>query len=122
MSKPVVSIVLPVYNAAAFLAEAVQSTLAQTFTDFAVIALHDGSTDGSREVLAGFRDDRVRLIDQPQQGLVETLNRGICEARGEWVARMDGDDVSLPARLALQVQYLRRNPEIGLLGGFVSTI
>src|SRR5688500_15993037 len=122
MSKPVVSIVLPVYNAAAFLAEAVQSMLAQTFTDFELIAVNDGSTDGSREVLAGFRDDRVRLIDQPQQGLVETLNLGIREARGEWVARMDADDVSLPARLALQVQYLRRNPEIGLLGGFVSTI
>lgn len=121
MSTPAVSIVLPVYNAAAYVAEAVESMLAQTFGDFELIILNDGSADGSRDVLAGYRDARIRVVDQPHRGLVETLNRGIREARGEWVARMDADDASLPARLALQMQYLRDHPETGLLGGFVST-
>jgi glycosyltransferase involved in cell wall biosynthesis len=121
MSVPGVSIVLPVYNAAAYVAEAVGSMLAQTFGDFELILVNDGSTDGSRDVLAGFQDDRIRILDQQNQGLVAALNRGIREARGEWIARMDADDVSLPGRLEAQVRHLHRHPELGLLGGFVST-
>jgi Glycosyl transferase family 2 len=122
MPTPEVSIVLPVYNAAAYVAEAVGSILAQTFGDFELLLVNDGSTDGSRDVLASFKDERVRILDQENRGLVATLNRGVREARAGWVARMDADDVSLSGRLAAQVQHLRRNPEIGLLGGFVSTI
>jgi glycosyltransferase involved in cell wall biosynthesis len=122
MGTPALSIVLPVYNAAAYVAEAVESILAQTFSDFELILVDDGSTDGSREILAGFRDKRVRLLNQPHEGLVAALNRGIREARGEWIARMDADDVALPSRLAAQMGYLRLRPEIGLLGGFVATM
>src|SRR3954471_2781005 len=99
MSNPAVSIVLPVYNAAAYVAEAVGSMLAQTFGDFELILINDGSTDGSRDLLGSSRDDRFRTLDQPNQGLVAALNRGIGESRGEWIARMDADDVSLPGRL-----------------------
>src|SRR3712207_3488429 len=107
MTMPAVSIVLPVYNAAAYVAEAVRSVLAQTLGDFELILINDGSTDGSRDVLATFHDHRVRLIDQPNQGLVATLNRGVREARGQWIARMDADDISLPGRFAAQLDYLR---------------
>src|SRR5687767_9206093 len=118
MSFPAVSIVLPVYDAVAYVAEAVRSILAQTFGDFELILVNDGSTDGSRDVLAGFKDYRIRILDQQNLGLVAALNRGIREARGEWIARMDADDVSLPGRLEAQITHLRRHPEIGLLGGF----
>ncbi len=122
MADPKISIVLPVYNAAAFVGDAVESMLAQRFGDFELLLINDGSRDGSRDVLASFRDDRIRLIDQENRGLVETLNRGIREARGEWVARMDADDISLPERLAAQVRVISAHPELALLGSFVETM
>ncbi|MDB5295179.1 MAG: glycosyltransferase, partial [Phycisphaerales bacterium] len=122
MSIPLVSFVLPVHNAGEHLAAAVESVLAQTYGDFEVLAINDGSTDGSRDVLAGYRDPRVRVIDQPNAGLVATLNRGVREARGAWVARMDADDVCLPHRLERQMAHLAARPELDLLGGWVATI
>ena len=124
MSTTQVSFVLPVYNAGEHLAAAVESVLAQTFADFELLAVNDGSTDGSGEVLArhAATDARVRVIDQPNRGLIEVLNRGIREARGEWVARMDADDVCLPRRLERQMAYLADHPEVALLGGWVATI
>ena len=123
MSTPRVSFVLPVYNARDYLAVAVESLLAQTFGDFEVLAINDGSTDGSRDVLAGYAHDaRVRILDQPNQGLVATLNRGVREARAPWVARMDADDVSLPRRLERQMAHAAARPDLALLGGWVATI
>lgn len=113
---------MPVYNAAAYVGEAVASMLAQTFADFELIAINDGSKDASRDVLAGFSDPRLRILDQANCGLVETLNRGIHAARGALIARMDSDDVSLPARLEVQVEFLKRHPEVALAGGLVATI
>jgi glycosyltransferase involved in cell wall biosynthesis len=124
MSTPKVTVVLPVYNAEAHLAAAVESVLGQTFADLEVLAVNDGSTDGSRDVLARYAaaDPRVRVIDQPNRGLIEVLNRGVREARGAWVARMDADDVCLPRRLERQMAHLAAHPEIALLGGWVATI
>ena len=122
MSSPSVSFVLPVYNAGEHLAAAVESVLTQTYRDFEVLAINDGSTDGSRDVLASFKDDRLRILDQPNNGLVATLNRGIREARGPWIARMDSDDVCLPHRLQRQMAHLTANPDMALLGGYVATI
>ncbi len=110
---PTVSVLMPVYNAERYLAEAVESVLAQTFADFEFIIIDDGSTDTSLALLQTFaaRDARIRLISRPNTGLVGALNEGLATARGEFVARMDADDVSLPPRLETQVAYLRSHPE-----------
>lgn len=119
-STPRVSVVLPVYNAGALLRDAVESILDQTYRDFELIAVDDGSTDGSGLVLDDFaaRDARVRVIHQENRKQVATMNRAIAEARGEYIARMDADDRSYPERLAKQVAFLDDHPEVGVLGTF----
>lgn len=116
MPHPLVSILLPVYNAEPYLAEAIDSLLAQTFTDFELIVVNDGSTDGSADVLARYNDSRIRVLEQENRGLSLSLNRAIAEARGKYLARQDADDISYPERLARQVNFLERHPDYGLLG------
>lgn len=115
---------MSVYNGAKYVPEAVQSILAQTFGDFEFILIDDGSTDGSKALLEGCakRDPRVRLISRPNKGLTRTLNEGIGLARGEFVARMDADDVSLPARFEKQVAFLRANRDYVCVGARVLRI
>lgn len=115
--QPRVSVVMPVYNEERFLREAVDSILSQTFTDFEFIIIDDGSTDGTPDILAQYaqRDSRVRVFRQENSGLVRSLNRAVALSRGEYVARMDADDISLPKRLATQVRWLDSNPEIASL-------
>lgn len=113
---PRVSVILPVYNGEQYLQEAVDSILGQTFTDFELIAIDDGSRDGTAALLDALRDPRVRVIHQDNMGLALTLNKGISLARGEYIARQDADDVSRPERLARQVAYLDAHPRCGLLG------
>jgi glycosyltransferase involved in cell wall biosynthesis len=110
---PRVSVLMPVYNAGPYLAEAVESILAQTFHDFEFIAVNDGSTDGSPGILQNYaaRDRRMRLLDRPNTGIVGALNDGLAVARGEFIARMDGDDISLPDRFALQLAFLEAHPD-----------
>lgn len=110
---------MPVYNAERYLTEAMDSILAQTFTDFELIVIDDGSTDGSRAILNRYAatDPRVRMIRRPNTGLTPALNECLELARGEFIARMDADDVSLPERFELQIDYLRANPDVLLLGG-----
>jgi glycosyltransferase involved in cell wall biosynthesis len=121
--SPRVSILLPVYNCRPFVAAAVGSMLAQTFGDFELILLDDGSTDGSKEVLDTFAGDtRVRLFSRPNKGLAATLNEGIGHARGELIARMDGDDLAHPDRLAKQVALMDARPEVVLSGAQIETI
>jgi len=112
---PAVSVVMPVYNHAEFCVRAVESILAQTFRDFEVIVVDDGSTDGSLGRLAAVAeaDQRVRVLGIPHSGIVPALNRGIDLARGRYIARMDADDESLPERLEAQLEVLTRNPRIG---------
>jgi glycosyltransferase involved in cell wall biosynthesis len=109
---PVISVVMPVYNAAAYLSAAVDSILAQTFTDFELIAIDDGSTDASLEILQQMaeRDSRIRIISRPNTGIVGALNDGVARAQGEFVARMDADDVALPHRFERQLGFLRETP------------
>ncbi|OHE78743.1 MAG: hypothetical protein A3G75_00600 [Verrucomicrobia bacterium RIFCSPLOWO2_12_FULL_64_8] len=118
---PSVTVLLPVYNAAATLASAVDSIRRQTFTDWELLAVDDGSTDGSREVLAAARrtDSRARVLDLTHGGVVAALNAGLAEARGDLIARMDADDESHPERLAAQVRYLQENPDFGVVGCLV---
>jgi len=123
-STPAISVLMPVYNAGRFLAPAVESILAQTFADFELIAIDDGSRDGSTEVLAQLaaRDARVRVLTQENRGIVATLNRALELARAPLVARMDADDLSRPDRFAKQVAYLREHPEIAVLSGAMDVI
>jgi glycosyltransferase involved in cell wall biosynthesis len=118
-SHPIVSVVMPVYNSEHYLRAAVESILAQTLSDFELIAVDDGSTDGSASILADFckQDERVVIISSPQnQGIVSALNRGLQMARGEYIARMDSDDISLPERFERQVEFLETHPQVGVLG------
>ncbi|MGH7213710.1 MAG: glycosyltransferase family 2 protein [Tepidisphaeraceae bacterium] len=115
---PRVSVILPVYNGQRYLAETVESVLAQTFEDFEIVAVDDGSTDRSATILQKFaaRDARVRLISRPNTGLVGALNDALAAARGEYAARLDADDVCLAQRFARQVAYLDGHPECVLIG------
>lgn len=118
MPAPGLSVLLPVHNTGAYLRQALDSLLAQTFTDFEIIAVDDGSSDDSSAILAEYarRDPRLRALAQAQSGIVVALNRALKSARAELVARMDGDDVSLPTRFERQLEYLRQHPECVLLG------
>jgi hypothetical protein len=118
-ATPTISVVMSVFNGEAFLREAVESILAQTFTDFEFIIIDDGSTDKTAEILSNYakRDNRVRVVTQENRGRAESLNRGIELARAPLIARMDADDISLPHRLKEQVNYLKDHPEVGLLSG-----
>lgn len=108
--KPLLSVLMPVFNAEAYVAEAVASILGQSVRDFEFIIIDDGSTDGSLPILKQYaaRDARIRLISRENRGLVATLNEGIALARGGWIARMDADDVAMPNRFAVQLAALER--------------
>lgn len=116
MTVPLVSVVLPIYNGAADVSRAVASILSQTYDDFELITIDDGSRDNSYSILQSISDPRLRIFRQENMGLAATLNRGIALARGRYIARQDQDDLSHPERLAKQVAFMEANPECALLG------
>ena len=122
--KPKVSVIMPVYNQAEYLKQAIKSILNQTFQDFELIIINDGSTDQTADILNKFRrrDLRIKVFHQKNQGCTKSLNYGIKQARGEYIARQDADDVSLPERLQKQVEFLNKNKSIGLMGSFAQVI
>lgn len=121
--QPLVSVVMPVYNAGRFLREAIDSILRQDFADFEFVIVDDGSEDGSREVVRSYTDRRIRLIVNPANlGVVRSLNAGIEAARGTLVARMDADDVCAPDRLGRQVAFLREHEDVLVVGTFIENI
>ena len=123
MRSPDITVLMPVYNGARFLAAAIDSILQQTFGDLELLAINDGSYDQTAEILARYRDRRVRVVTNKRNvGLITTLNRGLDLARGRFVARMDADDISLPKRLETQLAFLLRNPEVGVCGTWFRTI
>lgn len=114
-----VTVLLCVYNGEEFLREAIESILAQTYTDFEFIVVDDCSTDTSAEILRSYSDTRIRLISNPHNlGLTKSLNVGLKFANGEYIARLDADDYSMPERLARQVTYMDNNPAVGVAGTF----
>src|SRR5262249_27119702 len=121
---PPVSVILPVYNGEAYLALAVDSVLCQSFRDFELIGIEGGSSDNSRAILTAFaeRDARVRVVGQTEKGLVGALNQGIRLAAGEFLARMDADDLAHPDRFAMQLAFLRDNPGIAVVGSAMTLI
>ena len=115
---------MSVYNGERFLVECIDSIVNQTFTNFEFIIINDGSTDGTGAILERYAqvDDRIFVHNQENQGLTASLNTGCKLARGEYIARMDGDDISFPDRLAKQVHYMETHPEIGILGTWIEYI
>ena len=121
--SPRVTVLMPVYNGAVHLREAIDSILNQTYRDFEFLIIDDGSQDNSVEVVQSYEDPRIRLIrNEANIGLPATLNKGIRLARGEYIARMDGDDAALPERLERQVAFLDLHPEIGMVGAWLTLL
>lgn len=121
--SPRVSVLLPVYGGAAYVGGAVESVLAQTFPDFELLVLDDASPDESAAIAESFGDPRIRVVrNERNVGQVATLNRGLREARGEIVARLDQDDICLPRRLEAQVALLDAEPSIAVVGTWVDVV
>ncbi len=117
--SPKVSVIMPVYNTSKYLNEALNSILNQTFTDFEFIIIDDASTDGSKEIIKSFTDERIILIENElNKGYVFGLNYALSIARGELIARMDSDDISNMNRLEIQFNYLKENQKIMLCGTY----
>lgn len=115
--NPKISVIMSVYNGERYLREAIESILNQTFTDFEFIIVNDGSTDSSLEIIQSYDDERIKIINNEKNiGLTKSLNKALKVARGEYIARQDADDISLPNRFEEQIKYLERHPEVALLG------
>jgi len=122
---PKVSVLMAAYDAEPYLGESVDSILNQTFTDFEFIIVEDGSTDSSPQILERYakQDRRIRLVlNRSNLGLTPSLNNGLQLATADYVARQDADDISLPQRLALQVEFLDKHPEVGVLGTWMTNV
>lgn len=115
-NTPKVTVLLPTYNAAAYLKEAVDSVLTQTFTDFELLIINDGSTDNTVEILQSYTDSRIVVVHQENIGLIGTLNKGLAIAKGKYVARFDADDVCYPTRLEEQYNFMVNNPDYVIIG------
>lgn len=117
MKEPIVSVIMPVFNAEKYLTETIDSILAQTFIDFEFLIIDDGSTDKSLQILNSYTDPRMKVLKNDKNiGYVQTLNKLIDLSRGKYIARQDNDDISFPGRLEKQVNFLNRNEDIGVCG------
>ncbi|MGD0335713.1 MAG: glycosyltransferase [Candidatus Omnitrophota bacterium] len=121
---PFCSVLMPVYNGEKYLKEAIESILGQTFPDFEFIIINDGSTDGTKWILDFYSrsDSRIKVLTQGNRGIVSALNNGLKLCKGEWVFRMDSDDIAIPNRLQLQLNEIREKPDLALVGGFCEQI
>ncbi len=123
MTAPTLSIIMPVYNAGLYLREAVESLLAQTFADFELIIVEDGSTDNSREIIGGFSDSRIQVFyNDGNKGIVYSRNRGTTATRGRYIAPFDADDIARNDKFEKQLQFLERNPDYGMIGSWAHLI
>lgn len=115
--NPKVTVLMPVYNCESFLKEAINSILDQTFKDFEFLIINDGSTDKTGEILKSYNDPRIKIINNKKNiGLTKSLNKGLRVAKGEYIARQDADDISLPLRLEKEVEILEKDHKVGLVG------
>jgi len=125
MQTPKVSIIMAVYNGEEFLSDSILSVLNQTYKNFEFIVVNDSSTDNSLNILKDFqkKDERIKVINNNQNlGLTKSLNIGLLESKGEYIARLDAGDISLPERLERQVDFLDTNKNIGLIGTWMNII
>ena len=115
--RPKISVIMSVYNEERHLRASIESILNQTFTDFEFIIVNDGSTDASLEIIMSYNDGRIQIVNNEENsGLTKSLNKAIKKAHGEYIARQDADDISLPSRLELQHEFLEKHPEVALIG------
>ena len=122
-TMPVITVLMPVFNAEAFVGHAVESILSQTFKDFEFLVIDDCSTDDSVDIVKSFKDSRIRLVrNETNLKLARTLNKGLDLAKGEFIARMDSDDISRPDRFERQMEYLKRHAGTGICGSWYRTI
>lgn len=112
------TVFMPVYNAAAFLKEAIESVLNQNHDDFEFLIIDDGSTDNSKEIILSFSDPRIKLLSNPHN-YIATLNQGIESSCGKYIVRFDADDVMLPNRLSIQYQFMEDHSEIDVCGSYI---
>lgn len=113
---PAITVLMPAYNAARYIGEAITSVLQQTFTDFELLIVNDGSTDDTLEIITSFNDERIVVVSQPNRGVADALNTGLKHARAPYIARFDADDICYPYRLEKQIRFLQDNPEYILVG------
>lgn len=120
---PELSIIMPLYNTEMYVAQAIQSLLSQTYTDFELIIVDDGSTDKSLEIVKSFKDSRIKIMrNQQNQGIVFSRNRGLKEAVGEYIAPFDSDDIAMPDKFRKQIDFLKTHPDFGLIGSWIKMI
>ena len=118
-----ISVLMPVYNTKeVYLRASIESILNQTFTDFELIIVNDGSTNNAEEVVLSYKDDRIKYFKQENQGIVGALNNAWSKASGKYIARMDSDDIAYPERFAKQIKFLEENPEYSLVGSWAKII
>ncbi len=123
MTNPELSIIMPLYNNEKYVGEAIGSLLAQSFGDFELIVVNDCSTDSSLEVVKNFNDPRIKILNnEVNEGIVYSRNKGLEVAQGKFIAPFDSDDVAMPEKFMRQIAYLKKHPEIGLLGSWVLLI
>lgn len=120
---PKISVLMPVYNTkAAYLKAAIESILNQTFSDFEFIIINDGSENNAEEVILSYTDKRIKYIKNKENiGLIKTLNKGLLYSKGEYIARMDSDDIALPERFKKQVEFMNENLNVGVCGTWLKT-
>lgn len=123
MSVPSITVLMPVYNGEKYLREAIDSILQQTFADFELLIINDGSTDKSEEIILSYSDSRISYVKSEKNiKLIATLNKGIELAQGKYIARMDADDVSLPHRLQIQFDFMEQNSGVAVCGSWFKVL
>lgn len=123
MHTPKVTVLMSVYNGESFLREAIESILNQTYKEFEFLIINDCSTDGSLKIIKSYNDSRINIIENKENiGLTKSLNKGLELAKGEYIARMDADDICLPHRLDIQVSFMDSNKEIGICGSWIQIL
>jgi len=116
INDPKVTVLMPAYNAEKYIREAVTSVLQQSFTDFELLIVNDGSTDGTEKVINSFNDPRIILINQDNKGIASALNVGLAHARAAYIARFDADDICCPNRLKIQYEFISSYPDYSVIG------
>jgi glycosyltransferase involved in cell wall biosynthesis len=118
MKNIAISVIIPIYNAELFLNETIDSVLSQTFSDFELLALDDGSIDNSAEIIKSYNDPRIRYVECTHD-FIGTLNKGLSLSQGKYIAQIDHDDMMMPYRLQTQYDFMEENPDIVACGGYM---